>query len=229
MRIEGTVAPEGQVTLRVACPDPPLLAAALCAREFQRHGIQVDGFGRGCGPGQRLASFRSPPLAELVRVINHESNNLWAEQLLRALAPSHQPEEGIQRILATLQASGIGGGVCLRDGCGLSRYNLASPSFMVSFLVWAKEQPWGAYFVSSLPVAGRTGTLAQRLAGTVAQDRVRAKTGSMQGVRALAGYATSSGGSSIVFALMVNGYCGPPERLDEAVDRCCLALAASRL
>ena len=87
------------------------------------------------------------------------------------------------------------------DGSGLSRSDRTSPREVVAML---QEMDGDTSFTGSLPVAGRTGTLVDRMRGTRAQDRCRAKTGTLRDVSALAGYCTTRGGGAVAFAFLMN-------------------------
>jgi serine-type D-Ala-D-Ala carboxypeptidase/endopeptidase (penicillin-binding protein 4) len=80
-------------------------------------------------------------------------------------------------------------------------------------------------FESTLPIAGRDGTLANRMKGTAAEGRVRAKTGSMANVRALSGYATTTDGERVVFAVIANNFDVSGQRISEAMDAIVIAIA----
>jgi len=79
-------------------------------------------------------------------------------------------------------------------------------------------------FRSSLPVAGVSGSLANRLKGTPGEARVLAKTGSMSQVRSLAGYVVTAEGEPLVFAFMVNGFRVATREIDAAIDLALLRL-----
>jgi D-alanyl-D-alanine carboxypeptidase/D-alanyl-D-alanine-endopeptidase (penicillin-binding protein 4) len=89
------------------------------------------------------------------------------------------------------------------DGSGLSRSNRASPEQVALMLDRLRERPSFAAFFDSLPVAGREGTLSERMTDGPARDRCRAKTGSLTGVSALSGYCESVGGDLIVFSFLM--------------------------
>jgi D-alanyl-D-alanine carboxypeptidase/D-alanyl-D-alanine-endopeptidase (penicillin-binding protein 4) len=80
--------------------------------------------------------------------------------------------------------------------------------------------------MTSLPVAGRDGTLAERMRGTAADGNVRAKTGTMSNIRTLAGYVRTRDGETLVFAVMANNFEGPGSIAVEAIDRIAVLLAA---
>ena len=202
--------------LELAMDDPALYAAQLLRRLLEARGIRVNGLaiarhGATITPAVPtvLAEHFSPPLIELVRVVNKTSQNLWAEILLRTAA-REKTHVGSNDAALDLEkqffaSAGIAeGGALLADGSGLSRSDLVTPRAVVQLLRFAAQQPWGAAFVSTLPVAGEDGTLAERLKGTAAAGRVRAKTGLLEHGRALAGFATTLAGSRVVFSIFVN-------------------------
>jgi D-alanyl-D-alanine carboxypeptidase/D-alanyl-D-alanine-endopeptidase (penicillin-binding protein 4) len=92
----------------------------------------------------------------------------------------------------------------LTDGSGLSTNNLVTPRTVVTLLQYAIHQPWGPDFMATLPIAGVDGTLEDRLKGTPASGLIQAKTGGLEHVHALSGYATTLGGEYLVFSIFVN-------------------------
>lgn len=93
--------------------------------------------------------------------------------------------------------------VQVRDGSGLSLLDEASPSSIVQLLSYMRRAPEGPAFYASLPLVGEG--IRSRLTDTPALGRLRAKTGTLRGVSALAGYVTTAGGEELVFSLIVNG------------------------
>jgi D-alanyl-D-alanine carboxypeptidase/D-alanyl-D-alanine-endopeptidase (penicillin-binding protein 4) len=96
------------------------------------------------------------------------------------------------------------GDVVLSDGSGLSRRDLVTPRAVVQMLRYAATQPWGELYRSSLPVAGEDGTLSERMKNTPAARRVFAKTGTIEHVNSLSGYATTVAGAPLIFSLLGN-------------------------
>jgi D-alanyl-D-alanine carboxypeptidase/D-alanyl-D-alanine-endopeptidase (penicillin-binding protein 4) len=110
---------------------------------------------------------------------------------------------------AFLARAGIPAGeVRLEEGSGLSRHNVVTPRALVRLLKFMTRHPHAEVFRAALPVAGVDGTLRLRLRGTPAEGNLRAKTGSLDLVNALAGYVTSAAGEPLVFALLLNQYAG---------------------
>ena len=93
----------------------------------------------------------------------------------------------------------------LVDGSGMSRANVASPQSVARLLDGMRDQTGFEAFYSSLPVAGRDGTLDDRMRHGAAAGNCRAKTGSLIGVSALSGYCTTRGGRTVVFSILMNG------------------------
>jgi D-alanyl-D-alanine carboxypeptidase/D-alanyl-D-alanine-endopeptidase (penicillin-binding protein 4) len=104
------------------------------------------------------------------------------------------------------------------DGSGLSRQNLVTPHAIVELLSYCSKQPWGVVYKSTFPVAGVDGSLAERLTSPSLRNRVLAKTGSLGGVKALSGYATTESGQQVVFSILSNNFNLPAKRVTDAID-----------
>ena len=143
-----------------------------------------------------LAEHVSPPLIESVRVLNKMSQNLHAELLLRTIAREKtgigSTEIGLKLEEDFLKSVGVADGdAVLTDGSGLSTNNLVTPRAVIALLQYAIHQPWGPDFMATLPVAGVDGTLEDRMKDTPASGLIQAKTGGLEHVHALSGYATT--------------------------------------
>jgi serine-type D-Ala-D-Ala carboxypeptidase/endopeptidase (penicillin-binding protein 4) len=170
-----------------------------------------------------LASYESKPLLQDVRVINKVSQNLHAEILLRLLGRergnSGTIAGGLEVLRCVLTQAGISNDQYLfYDGSGLSRQNLVTSHAIVELLSYCSKQPWGAAYKSTFPVAGVDGSLAERLASPSLRNRVLAKTGSLGGVKALSGYATTDSGQAVVFSILSNNFNLPAKRVTDAID-----------
>ena len=163
---------------------------------------------------QELATVESPPLAELVRETNRESNNLYAEVLLRLLGkvtdkmplPQEDTDEiGLKELKTALTQLGVNpNSYILADGSGLSRHNLISPEALVQTLRFMANSPAASIYRQSLPVAGESGTLKNRLSSTPNRVILQAKTGTLSGVSALSGYIEVPDYEPLVFSIIVN-------------------------
>ncbi|MEQ1570872.1 MAG: D-alanyl-D-alanine carboxypeptidase/D-alanyl-D-alanine-endopeptidase, partial [Myxococcota bacterium] len=212
--------------------DPPACLASEVTRALVAAGIAVDGPPM-VGPAPdvvELVELASPPLRDLVRHTLGASDNLYAECLRSALDTVSPREPGVAdgRITALLVDSGVPAEQArLVDGSGLSRYSLLSADALARVSTWVAVQPWGAELIELLPVAGRDGTLATRLVGTPVDGRLRAKTGSMSGVRNLVGYVSNADGEPLAFAVLFNGFVAPQAQAIAVQDRVILLIAAS--
>jgi serine-type D-Ala-D-Ala carboxypeptidase/endopeptidase (penicillin-binding protein 4) len=181
----------------------------------------------GTGDNQREIAFvESPLLSELLREVNVNSNNLYAEALLRALAINQAKKTnqntaniGLEMLKASLTQLGVDpANYVLVDGSGLSRRNLVSPAALVQTLQGIAKTPLASLYRASLPVAGKNGTLRNRLRGTSAEGIVQAKTGTLTGAVSLSGYINAPKYEPLVFSIMVNQSEQPVAVLRQAID-----------
>ena len=153
-----------------------------------------------------LAAVASPTVAKLIEETNVPSNNFFAEMLLKRLAATsgrkgtrHRGNDKVETFAAS-----VGTAVESVDGSGLSRKNRVSPEHVGQLLVaMAKDEQNAAAFRDSLPVAGREGTVADRMRGTAAEGNCATKTGTLSDVSALSGYC-DAGGHTVVFSTLMN-------------------------
>jgi D-alanyl-D-alanine carboxypeptidase/D-alanyl-D-alanine-endopeptidase (penicillin-binding protein 4) len=161
---------------------------------------------------------RSSGFVNQIQIINRDSHNATADSLFRALG-------GQRRVQDTLSAFGIDPYSFRQvDGSGLSRYNMVQPTTMVEVLRMMRLADGQDLFYDSLPVAGVSGTLRRRFIGTPAQGRVRAKTGTLRGVRALSGYMDTPSGESVIFSILVNQPGQSGAVMIDAIDQIVLEL-----
>lgn len=196
--------------------DPSADAAAAFAAALERAGIRVVGKParqRARSGAPVLARAASPPLAQIVEWVLEVSDNEGAEVLARhvglAVSGKGSSAAGAQAVLSTLTRLGVRtGNAEVYDGSGLSRQDRIDPDTLVDVLRVAAsgDHPDLRPVVTGLPVAGFTGSLAFRFADAPAagRGRVRAKTGTLTGVSALAGVATDLDGVPMVFALVAD-------------------------
>jgi D-alanyl-D-alanine carboxypeptidase/D-alanyl-D-alanine-endopeptidase (penicillin-binding protein 4) len=235
-------------TFSVAVDDPGLYAALALRSELDKLGIAVTGeavsrhswpweqasLKRGSFPpkpveGQPVASIQSARLAEGVRVINKDSQNLHAEMLLRevgfVMRNVGSYEAGLEELEDFLREAGLDRQEFeFADASGLSRKDLVSPSGTVQLLVHMWNSPHRESYVESLPVAGEDGTLDWRFARTTARGRIHAKTGTLGHVTALSGYATTEDGRNLAFSIYVNNFSAAGSYIRSLVDRIVVAI-----
>ena len=219
-----------------AVEDPDPYAARLLAETLRDDGVSlvdptVIVLSRRQVPDfealEPLATYRSAPLSEYVRLTNEDSDNAYAERLLLAAAAQVYGGPAPREVRAAavgslLRRLGVDPRtVVVDDGSGLSRDNQLTPSGIVELLavMWRHPLPaTRAAFVGSLPVGGRTGTLRRRYRAGDARGNVRAKTGYIRGVRTLSGYVTTASGRDLAFSILCNGYEVRTGRVNRAQD-----------
>jgi D-alanyl-D-alanine carboxypeptidase/D-alanyl-D-alanine-endopeptidase (penicillin-binding protein 4) len=186
---------------------PARTAALALVAELRRAGVRVSktvSVSPAPPEATPLTGVQSPTMAEIVARANVPSDNYVAEMLAKGMGAAFgaggTTREGASVIRTTIR--GLGARAQVTDGSGLSRWNRIAPRQVVRLLTRMADDP---VFVGSLPVAGRSGTLSTRLRRTPAQDACKAKTGSLIGVSALAGYCDTAGGARVAFAFLMNG------------------------
>lgn len=192
--------------------DPSGDAARAFAAQLRERGVQVTGEpSRVEAPdAQPVATVRSARLGRIAERFLTDSDNEVAEVLLRQAAIGAGREgsfaAGAETVAKVLAAHDVPvGGLRLDDGSGLARSNRIAPATLAATLVAASRVPRWSPILSGLPVGGFTGTLSDRYARLGdARGLVRAKTGTLTGVHALAGIATLSGGRPVAFAVLAD-------------------------
>ncbi len=237
-----TTVPAGRVEEEaLAIVNPTEYFVSTMVGVFRQAGIQVDAeqvdvdeWGRlpDYGTLTRLASHQSPPLSAIVGETNTESNNLYAEHLLRTLGayvyrgtdlPTGSAWAGAAAAEPFLRRLGVDPeSFRIADGSGLSALNRLTPVGIVAILRGMSEHPDRATaeaFYSSLAVGGYTGTLQSRYRSGDARGNVHAKTGYISGARTLSGYVTSERGHRLAFSLLCNNYSVSTSRVNRAQDQ----------
>lgn len=154
-----------------------------------------------------LGFIDSRPLTDVLVEMLHTSDNNTAEMLLKEIgyvaSGTGSRQAGIDAVWAKLGEWGVPlSGANLADGSGLSRENRLTCTTLTGLL---RTAPTAPTLIDLLPVAGRDGTLADQLLGTPAEGVLHAKTGSLTGVKGLAGVMPDSAGDDVTFALVLNG------------------------
>lgn len=142
--------------------------------------------------------INSKSIGDWIKITNLNSDNAYANTLLSYLGGS----QSVQQALTSLGVDSKG--YRMKDGSGLSRNNLATPRTLVSTLRAMYHGRGHEVFFASLPVAGISGTLKNRLQHTAVQGTLRAKTGTLRGVKALSGYLDHPEYGILVFSIIAN-------------------------
>jgi len=243
---------QSELNYQVAVPDPSRFAGALLKAALMQRGLLVKGDvksrnlepaevleGKEIPPGKtrsgqhdfseetKVAAIHGVPLFESLKIMMKESQNLYAECLLRLLGARTAGVGSIETGLAALGKFMMKTGtpeasLKIKDASGISRKNLVTPESIVRVLAYMDHHPQSEKFLDTFPVAGRDGTLKIRFQGTTAAGRIRAKTGSMESVSTLSGYAMTRPGAHLAFSLMVNNEVGSQQDVRETLDQLCL-------
>jgi D-alanyl-D-alanine carboxypeptidase/D-alanyl-D-alanine-endopeptidase (penicillin-binding protein 4) len=234
----------GALQRSIPVSDPARYAAAVLHEVLEKSGIEVTGMpvsvqtpeqspvtGRsvfapafdGARPLRVLALHNSPPLLSILEVVNKRSHNLMAEQALRTVARvatgEGSVEGGARAVLHLLDEATPGdpAPIELYDGSGLSPLNRVTPRSIVQLLTYMAAGPmWESYW-QTLPEAG-SGNL-RRMHQTRAQGNLRAKTGTIDNVSALAGYVRAANGERLAFSIISNNVASTwrAKRVEDAI------------
>ncbi|HPB31459.1 MAG TPA: D-alanyl-D-alanine carboxypeptidase/D-alanyl-D-alanine-endopeptidase [Candidatus Sumerlaeota bacterium] len=231
--------------LRGCVYDGSLYAATLVREALIRNGIPVAGTAADAGqmdPGEIGAMYDSatlvhthvsPPLSEIIAIVNKPSQNFYADMLLKVLGKQFAGDgsfsagrDVVRDFLRSIGAPNIED-FTMVDGSGLGRKNLVQPRQSVRLLEYMTTRRDFTAFYDSLPIAGMDGTTGGRMKNTPALGNVHAKTGFITGARALSGYVDDQDGNRWIFSMMCNNFTCPVGRIDAIIDRVCVALASS--
>jgi serine-type D-Ala-D-Ala carboxypeptidase/endopeptidase (penicillin-binding protein 4) len=190
--------------------NPPYYAARQLERELRRAGVNVRWHARaGLAPAgvPRLGEWASERMAVIVRHTNRPSDNYMAETLLKDLGADYGAAGTTAGGTAVVrrEAATLGARPAIVDGSGLSRQNRTTPHDVVDLLVGLDRSAVAEPMRLSLAIAGKAGTLSDRMRRSAAKGRCRAKTGTLNGVSNLAGYCNSRSGVRVAFAFLMNG------------------------
>jgi D-alanyl-D-alanine carboxypeptidase/D-alanyl-D-alanine-endopeptidase (penicillin-binding protein 4) len=226
-------------------PDPAWFAAYELSRVLNEHGIKqtkdpttvrrLQNTGLALTqPMHFIDSTYSPTLADIVKKTNTYSINLFAEHMLDLcglkLIGIAQTEQDAKAVTNYWSKKGLDTqGINLTDGSGLSQYDAITPRQIVSILHYMKQQDStvSEVYFHSLPLAGSSeGTLEGMFKGSVADSNLRAKSGTIDKVKAYSGYVTSRSGRKIIFSMMVNNFSCKSREARSKLEKLMISLAA---
>ena len=188
--------------------DPARTAASKLVRSLRQAGISVlPKIALGATPpdAQLLATVRSPTIERLAEATNVPSNNFYAEMLIKLLGARFGGAGTTAAGAGVVErfARSLGTNVHAVDGSGLTRANRARPWDVVRLLDSMHGNEVADEFIQGLALTGREGTVANRMDGTAAAGRCRAKTGTLTGVSALSGYCFNRSGTLMIFSILM--------------------------
>lgn len=171
-----------------------------------------------------LEEHQSVTLSQLLREVNKESNNLYAEMLLKTAAAEHYNTEGSTELgisLVETFAMKLGLDIKdlkIKDGSGLASSTLITSEDLSKMLVQMRSNPYFEVYKKSLSVAGRDGTLKHRFRNSPIEGKLHGKTGYISGVRALSGYLESASGQPLIVSVITNNYTESTSYIDSVQE-----------
>jgi serine-type D-Ala-D-Ala carboxypeptidase/endopeptidase (penicillin-binding protein 4) len=226
-------------TRSVAVVNPTMFYAESVKQELTARGIAINGpavdfddvaaevaamsHESGATSAAVIVKTESPPLKDIATVLMKVSQNLYADTLLKAIGGRDglgTTEGGRVAVRKLLTDWGIAAdSYVMYDGSGLSRYNYVTASVLVDILQHMYKDPRHRdTFLTTLPIAGKDGTMATRLHGTRAEGNALAKTGSIANVRSLSGFVKTRDGETLVFSILANDFIIPSATINMIAD-----------
>lgn len=226
-------------SVKSSLPDPAFLASYELSNEIMSLGIGISNSNSTSRLEKNVNAYKSeflldaiqsPKLKDLIRLTNQFSINLYAEHFINQIGVNKynigDAESGTQAAMEFWKQKGIDvSGMYLNDGSGLSRFNSFNSKQMVAILAYMKESINYESYFTSLPIAGKTGTIKSIGINSAADGNVHAKSGYMTRVRSYAGYCTTKSNKEIAFTLMVNNYNCTPLMMKKKLEIIMIKLA----
>jgi len=230
---------EKEIIFAVSVNNPTKYTAYVLKEVFEAKGIKVRGQAYDNDELSKTYDYKklatlfvqeSPPLKEIIKVVNKVSQNLYAEQLLKTVGYEKLKfgsiENGLKASESLLTQMGIDkDNIKIVDGSGLSRLNLLTPMQINSLLRFMYKSKYFNEFYESLPIAGVDGTIQNRMKMSRTEGNVRAKTGYINSVRALSGYLDTFDGEKLTFVMISNNFLVPIRLSENIQDLVCTLLA----
>lgn len=226
--IRGTIPKNrNSFTIKAAIHHPEEILAKELFLQLAKEGIFISGeikFQKiDKSKFQSIYIHESPELSEIIKVLNYESVNLFAEHLIKQIAAEKigfgSREKGIEIIKEFWQTKGLQAeGFFMEDGSGLSHFNAISPTDFTSILMHMHNNSiYKDVFIVSLPQAG-DGTLSGFSTKYFPGETLKAKSGSMTRVKCYAGYLQLDSGGKIAFSVMFNHFSGSNSSLTKNIE-----------
>jgi D-alanyl-D-alanine carboxypeptidase/D-alanyl-D-alanine-endopeptidase (penicillin-binding protein 4) len=220
--------------------NPTQYTVVVLKEILEKKGIKVKGYAADNDDMNELIDYDkttklftdySPPLSTILKVMNKNSLNFYAEQLLKIIGYEKEglgtAANGIKACLNLYTQMGINTeGMVIVDGSGISRLNLVTPNQINNLLSYMYKSDMFPYFYDMFPIAGVDGTIANRMEKSRATNNVRGKTGYINNVRSLSGYVYTGDRELVSFSIIVNNFTVPMILADNIQDLICLRLAS---
>ena len=212
-------------------PNPGLLLARHLTQRLRESGVAVKrdanylpDYNPLTPPRHELYIHYSEPLSEIIKETNINSNNLYAEALFRYLGTRYTLPGTIHNSQDLLRDYWRRRGIAvqnaiIKDGCGLAPQDAVSAKAFVQLLTVMRSSPNADYWMASLPVSGKTGTLTSLCPGTPLEGRIHAKSGTIAGTKNFAGYIDMPNGDTWVFAILINSAPGKARNIQHVIQQ----------
>ncbi|MCE3296155.1 MAG: dacB [Crocinitomicaceae bacterium] len=228
-------------TVRGTLPDPELQFVQELKRIFTLRGIIITGEAKGVrnmglGPASLRYEAKIKALDHEGRSVNSiawwtnkKSVNVFAEQLVCWIAKEKggfgDTKSGIYWIERYWSSRIKDGGLNLKDGSGLSRSNAVTAENFCSLLEYMHQSKNASLFKETLAVTGESGTFSELCYGQTAHGRVKGKSGTMNKIKAYAGYVETINGKELAFSIIVNNYGCTTKGMIERIEKLLNAMA----
>ncbi len=236
-KIKGTIPKNRKAfTIRASNPFPAKLLADDFINYMAREGVFLSGKifleNASFEKFTQLIQYESPPLHEIIKVLNHESVNMFTEHMVKQIAlkttGKGNSAEGLKQIAELWKEKGLDTRqLIMSDGSGLSHFNAVTPSFVCAVLnTISKSLSNSSFFKNSLPQPG-AGTIGFRNIQDEQKKNnlvLNIKSGSMMRVRCYAGYINSRSGKNLSFSIMVNHFAGSNQKLVSELEKLILEI-----
>lgn len=181
---------------------------------------------------KKIYTNESPSLSAITSITNKYSHNTFAEAIFKNIGLRRLGigsfYSGSSAITSILKSRNIDtDGIQIADGCGLSRSNALSASFLCDYFGYIYKTAFFKSYYETLAEAGESGTLRKLFKNKKGEYTIRAKSGTMQGVKAYGGYAKNSKGEMLSFAIIVNNFSAKSTEIRDIVEKLMAAIAES--
>lgn len=215
------------VTTKVA--EPPAFLANKLKESLVKNKIVIVGkvtpkiVDKEPEPREILNTYKSPTLAEIVNYTNQRSDNGYAEALLKSNGFQKLGDQTVEsgRLAVTEHLQSIGfdvNGLNYMDGSGLSKAHTVTPISQAKFLAKMMKSPYYKEYFESLPIAGQSGTL-KHMFMVNSNGQIFAKTGTLNGVKCLAGYIKTRNNRTLAFSLLINKFSGSVAQVKDRMEQ----------
>lgn len=215
--------PSKKWALQISVPDPSAVFRARLTESLTSAGISVSRRKVKESPATTkvIYTHHSPVASDILQSLMFRSDNMYAEAMLRAIAPEGTRKDALEREFALWSDRGFDTSCTLiLDGSGLARANRIAPRFLADVLEWMASSDMAGSFVGFFPKAGFDGSVKSFLRDSSLRGSVALKTGAMGGVQCYAGYKLDDAGMPThVIVIMVNGFFCPRKELRDAVQQ----------